>query len=69
MTALAVAAATKSSTAGTLALVFLAVGGFLVGGTISLASRKRVAFAVVIGIFALVCFGVAYQYYRSYKAA
>ena len=70
LTTLVAAASTKShSNQSTLAIVFLTLGGFLIGGAISFGMRKRWVGTVVTGVLALVFIAVAVSYYRAAKGA
>ena len=68
MTTFLTAAAKSSSSAGTLTVVFLAIGAFLVGGAISFSSRKQWAGVVITALLAVGSFVLAYLYYRTYRA-
>lgn len=63
-----VRAATSSSAAGTLTVVFLTLGAFLVGGAISFGTRKAWIGVAITGVLAVASFVLALLYYRTYKA-
>jgi len=66
--ALVGAAAPSTSGSATLTIVFMVVGGFLIGGAISFGMRKHWISSAILGLLAIGSIALAVSYYRTYRA-